>query len=144
MSCQPCGDAAPNVYSSVSGEHAGIYLVKNWTPLTANGSASNVCEFDRTGAGATLFGCSTCAIDDIAATNQGTLLVTGRRNSTSGYLLLLDPADQTMWQPCKYRTLTDQLRRLMILNQQVVEQPVVWSVLATCTSSEQFFCGGGG
>jgi hypothetical protein len=32
---------------------------------------------------------------------QGHLLVTGRRSATSGYLLLLDPAEQTAGQPCK-------------------------------------------
>ncbi|KAF6251764.1 hypothetical protein COO60DRAFT_1628811 [Scenedesmus sp. NREL 46B-D3] len=135
LACQPCGFAAPDVYFSAtnSGQNynAGVYMVRGWTRTTADGSGIEVCRFNQTGAGRALFNCSDCAINDIAATNQGDLLVAGRRSATSGYLLKLILAEQVAGQPCKYTVLIN-------------NTGTVWNGLGAGPRSNLFYGVGGG
>jgi hypothetical protein len=52
---------------------------------------------------------STSAINDVAATSTGKLLIAGRPTSSNaaGFILLLDPLAQSPQQPCTYTKLLD-------------------------------------
>jgi hypothetical protein len=105
LTCNPCPSATPPVYFTRSGDNKGIYYQPAWNPAAApQVTAQSVCNFSLTDP---LFSGGGAAINDIAVTNAGQLLIAGRTNTgtSPGYLLLVVPELQTAGQPCIYSKL---------------------------------------
>lgn len=81
-----------------------IQYAPAWTPgktAQTQTPTQQICAFDKVND--PLFSPSSSAINDVAVTNSGMLLIAGRQGTrTDGYILLVDPAAQKPGQPCVY------------------------------------------
>lgn len=107
--CDPCGGSASPTTYFTTGSSKSVYVAASLNPTTvtiATPDASLICVMPTTG---DEFSDDNSAINDVAATSTGKLLIAGRPKSSNdnGFVLLLDPAAQTAGQPCVYQKLLD-------------------------------------
>lgn len=107
-SCDPCGGSANPTTFFVSGTGKSVYVANSLDPTTASPTppAQAICTMPTN---TPEFSNANSAINDVAATSTGQLLIAGRPGSSNaaGFILLLDPAAQTYGAPCVYEKLLD-------------------------------------
>jgi hypothetical protein len=104
--CNPCGGSTTPTTYFTTGKAKSVYVVPALGPADPPpGDATLICTMPDSGE----FVDTDAAINDVAATSTGKLLIAGRSTASNanGFILLLDPAAQTVGQPCVYRKLLD-------------------------------------